>query len=53
MLRGKAARFGVWSQLKQDAVTRRTDNYAEGVLTGVVPDERFFARILEIDRRIL
>jgi phage terminase large subunit-like protein len=34
------------------SICNELDNYAEGVLTGVIPDERFFAWILEIDQEI-
>lgn len=34
------------------SICNSLDNYAEGVLTGVIPDDRFFAWILEIDQEI-
>lgn len=34
------------------SICNELDNYAEGVLTEAIPDERFFAWILEIDREI-
>jgi phage terminase large subunit-like protein len=34
------------------SICNSLDNYAEGVLTGVIPDDRFFAWILEIDSEI-
>jgi phage terminase large subunit-like protein len=34
------------------SICNELDNYAEGVLTGVIPDDRFYAWILEIDQEI-
>ena len=34
------------------SICNELDNYAEGVLTSVIPDDRFFAWILEIDHEI-
>lgn len=34
------------------SICNELDNYAEGVLTGLIPDDRFFAWILEIDHEI-
>lgn len=34
------------------SICNELDNYAEGVLTGVIPDDRFFAWILEIDQEV-
>ena len=34
------------------SICNELDNYAEGVLTGVIPDDSFFAWILEIDQEI-
>jgi phage terminase large subunit-like protein len=34
------------------SICNELDNYAEGVLTGVIPDEAFYAWILEIDQEI-
>jgi phage terminase large subunit-like protein len=34
------------------SICNSLDNYAEGVLTGVIPDDRFFAWPLEIDQEI-